>query len=75
MGGALVKIAPLDGKIFPVGRLAVGGPIAFSGGKVYLGGKAVLRAYFYHKISKCQNTKKERDHCASAFVTALSYCL
>ncbi|MCS7254381.1 MAG: hypothetical protein RMK18_08290 [Armatimonadota bacterium] len=39
----LVRIEPKDGSIQPVGRLNIGGPLAFSNGEVYLGGTTTLR--------------------------------
>jgi hypothetical protein len=39
----LVRIAPGDGAVEVLGRLPRGGPVAFVGGDVYLGGQAALR--------------------------------
>ncbi|MGD8239399.1 MAG: hypothetical protein PVH68_12650, partial [Armatimonadota bacterium] len=43
MGGVLVRIAPRDGAIEPVGNPGTSGRIAFSGGRVYLGGTTAVR--------------------------------
>jgi len=39
----LIRIEPRSGNIVPVGKVSPGGPIAFSGGSVYLGGTPDLR--------------------------------
>jgi hypothetical protein len=38
-----VRIDPANGRIQPVGKLSPGGPLAFAGKDVYLGGMASLR--------------------------------
>ncbi|MCS7304035.1 MAG: hypothetical protein NZ602_02860 [Thermoguttaceae bacterium] len=43
LAGCLVRIDPADGRIHPVGKLSPGGPIAFAGKDLYLGGTATLR--------------------------------
>ena len=43
LANVLVRINPADGEILPVGKPGRGGPIAFAGGRVYLGGGAALR--------------------------------
>jgi hypothetical protein len=42
LGGTLVRIDPREGTLLPVGKVG-GGPIAFAGGKVYLGGTPAIR--------------------------------
>ena len=43
LGGALVRIDPRDTSVEPVGRIALGGRIAFSGSDIYLAGSERLR--------------------------------
>lgn len=43
IGNVLVNIEPKSGNIKPIGRLSVGGPLAFSNGEIYLGGTPSLR--------------------------------
>jgi len=43
LAGCLVRIDPANGRIQPVGKLSPGGPLAFAGKDVYLGGMASLR--------------------------------
>jgi hypothetical protein len=43
MGRTLVRIDPDDATVHPVGTVGRGGPIAFSGGDVYMGGTTELR--------------------------------
>jgi len=43
LAGCLVRIDPDTGRIHPVGKLTPGGPLAFAGKDLYLGGAASLR--------------------------------
>ncbi len=43
VGGVMVRIDPADGTVQPVGRAQPPGRIAFSGGRVYLGGTTAVR--------------------------------
>lgn len=42
-GNVLIRIDPKNGDIYPVGRVNIGGPIAFSNSYVFLGGTTSLR--------------------------------
>ena len=41
--GVMVTVAPANGRIEVIGKVRSGGPIAFSGGAVYVGGTAAVR--------------------------------
>lgn len=43
LAGCLVRIDPASGRIDPVGKLTPGGPLAFVGTDLYLGGMTMLR--------------------------------
>lgn len=43
INNALVRIEPKSGGIQVIGRLNIGGPLAFSGGEIYLGGTPSIR--------------------------------